>query len=605
MKRRIFGLILAFVLFFSISPSLLHSVNAATELTSTPYPKIEYSYTTKTPVGTIRYISQITSSKYFNDAYWGKWKEQAIIECGTASMSMALSYVGVNKTPDALLTPKEGLTYYIDWGDAVHSSPSFSTAMKNYINGTGKYSPVVICLEYAGSYNPKTGKNNDHYILVVGKTSDNNYQYLDPASNKVGTTTISSSKATYGSSSHRIKQVHQRYNSKATPPCEHKEYTDVGVCKNCNKEFDFNATYKTDAAGYYKVNVSNGIYLRPNKPYAAADASTKKIIKGTKVEVLGSLTNAFGNKWYKVSYGTEIGYTSADNLTFDSYGEQVITCTLTSPAEGASVPKAAYPVIGTITSKYPLKEVRAYIDGKLYAPSVAGNNKNTIEIRGTDINYKLDFAGLSTGEHTIKIEAKDIHHDAFITICTRKFKTVSSSTACEHSYSSKVTTAANCGTAGVRTYTCSKCGANYKESIAATGKHSYTGTVTTAATCTAEGIKTYKCSVCSASYTEYIDKIAHSYGNWTTTTAAGCTTAGTQKKTCSKCGDVQTQSIGATGHSYGNWTTTIAAGCTTAGTQKKTCSKCGDVQTQSIGAVGHDYKATTIPATCTEYEKIC
>ena len=43
-----------------------------------------------------------------------------------------------------------------------------------------------------------------------------------------------------------------------------------------------------------------------------------------------------------------------------------------------------------------------------------------------------------------------------------------------HSYSSKVTTAATCTSAGVRTYTCSACSDKYTESISATG-HSYSG----------------------------------------------------------------------------------------------------------------------------------
>lgn len=43
---------------------------------------------------------------------------------------------------------------------------------------------------------------------------------------------------------------------------------------------------------------------------------------------------------------------------------------------------------------------------------------------------------------------------------------------CEHSYSSEVTTAATCTTAGVRTYTCSLCSDTYTEEIAATG-HNY------------------------------------------------------------------------------------------------------------------------------------
>lgn len=42
----------------------------------------------------------------------------------------------------------------------------------------------------------------------------------------------------------------------------------------------------------------------------------------------------------------------------------------------------------------------------------------------------------------------------------------------KHSYTSKVTKAATCGTAGVKTYTCS-CGDSYTESIPATGQHNW------------------------------------------------------------------------------------------------------------------------------------
>ena len=46
-------------------------------------------------------------------------------------------------------------------------------------------------------------------------------------------------------------------------------------------------------------------------------------------------------------------------------------------------------------------------------------------------------------------------------------------TACEHTYTSKVTTAATCVEDGVRTYTCSVCGDSYTEAIPATGQHTY------------------------------------------------------------------------------------------------------------------------------------
>ena len=45
---------------------------------------------------------------------------------------------------------------------------------------------------------------------------------------------------------------------------------------------------------------------------------------------------------------------------------------------------------------------------------------------------------------------------------------------CDHSYITEVTTAATCTTAGVRTYTCTKCGHSYTQSVAATG-HNFFG----------------------------------------------------------------------------------------------------------------------------------
>ena len=107
---------------------------------------------------------------------------------------------------------------------------------------------------------------------------------------------------------------------------------------------------------------------------------------------------------------------------------------------------------------------------------------------------------------------------------------VTYSGACTHSYSSSITTAATCTKDGVKTYTCSKCGNSYTEAVAATGHsyvsgkcskcgaaaatgctHSYTYKITTAATCTAAGVKTYICSLCGHSYTSAIAATGHSY----------------------------------------------------------------------------------------------
>ena len=55
-----------------------------------------------------------------------------------------------------------------------------------------------------------------------------------------------------------------------------------------------------------------------------------------------------------------------------------------------------------------------------------------------------------------------------------------------------------CTEAGVKTYTCTTCGATKTEEIPATGHTWNDGEVTTAATCTEAGVKTYTCTVCNA-----------------------------------------------------------------------------------------------------------
>ena len=90
-----------------------------------------------------------------------------------------------------------------------------------------------------------------------------------------------------------------------------------------------------------------------------------------------------------------------------------------------------------------------------------------------------------------------------------------SRTVADHVCTSQVTTAATCGKAGVRTYTCVVCGHSYTESIPATGAHTYAGD------CDAD------CNVCGATRTP----AAHTY-------TADCDTI------CNVCGAERTVSVG-------------------------------------------------------------
>lgn len=109
MKKRILSFLLAVFLIVGMMPL---EVDAASTLTSSPYAKVEYSYSAGVTTGTIRYIQQMPSGSYFYSAYWpsstfGGYAGSSS-ECGTASMSMALSYIGINKTPKEILENNNG-----------------------------------------------------------------------------------------------------------------------------------------------------------------------------------------------------------------------------------------------------------------------------------------------------------------------------------------------------------------------------------------------------------------------------------------------------------------------------------------------------------------
>ena len=137
-----------------------------------------------------------------------------------------------------------------------------------------------------------------------------------------------------------------------------------------------------------------------------------------------------------------------------------------------------------------------------------------------------------------------------------------------HSYTSKVTTAATCTKEGVKTFTCSSCGNKYTEVIPAAGHsysngkctvcgiadadctHKYTSKVTIAATCTAAGVKTYTCSKCGDVYTESIAATGHNYKD--IVVPPTCENNGYTRHQCANCGQwgLNTDPVNPIGHSY-------------------------------------------------------
>lgn len=103
--------------------------------------------------------------------------------------------------------------------------------------------------------------------------------------------------------------------------------------------------------------------------------------------------------------------------------------------------------------------------------------------------------------------------------------------------SGRVTTAAGCGSEGIRTYTCTGCGKTRTESIAKTG-HNYV-TETFPATCT-RGVRTVTaCSICGDVQSETYSggPLCHLWEKTYWPEAPTCRNGGYYYQTCSRCGE--------------------------------------------------------------------
>ncbi|MCM1567851.1 MAG: fibronectin type III domain-containing protein [Roseburia sp.] len=170
-----------------------------------------------------------------------------------------------------------------------------------------------------------------------------------------------------------------------------------------------------------------------------------------------------------------------------------------------------------------------------------------------------------------------------------------------HTYDAgKITKAATCKAAGVKTYTCTVCGGTKTEAIPKLTAHTYdAGKITKAATCKAAGVKTYTCTVCGGTKTEAIPKLtAHTYDAGKITKAATCKAAGVKTYTCTVCGGTKTEAIPKlTTHTYDAGKITKAATCKAEGVKTYTCTVCKVTKTEKIPKADHTYKTTVVKAT--------
>lgn len=181
---------------------------------------------------------------------------------------------------------------------------------------------------------------------------------------------------------------------------------------------------------------------------------------------------------------------------------------------------------------------------------------------------------ISVFELTVKDDAPSGSYAVTATFNTDGFSvsdSVTLSMACDHTYDN------GCDE------TCNKCGATRE------ADHSYDGgKITTPATCGKEGVKTYTCTTCGAVKTEAVAKADHTWDSGKVTKEATCSQEGEMVYTCTACGATKTEQTDTLEHNY-TVIGYVPATCEENGAMEFLCADCGYSYDDYIEAKGHSY----------------
>ncbi len=135
---------------------------------------------------------------------------------------------------------------------------------------------------------------------------------------------------------------------------------------------------------------------------------------------------------------------------------------------------------------------------------------------------------------------------------------------------------------------CAVCGATLeaRKTIPALGHSWNGGTETVQPTCTAAGVRTYTCSRCGATRTEAIPASGHMWGRWEIEFPGTCVKQGMKVCHCRVCGEDKYQYAGYGDHDWGPWTVVTPAAPGIAGVEQRVCNNASDhVETRKIPAL--------------------
>ena len=202
------------------------------------------------------------------------------------------------------------------------------------------------------------------------------------------------------------------------------------------------------------------------------------------------------------------------------------------------------------------------------------------EIKATGHKEVKDAAVAATCETNGKTEG------SHCSVCDEVLKEQTEVPALGHNWDSgKITKAATCTEAGVKTYTCTRCQKTKTEEIKATG-HKEVKDAAVAATCEKAGkTEGSHCSVCGKviKAQKEVPVLGHSWDAGKITKAATCTETGVKTHTCIRCQKTKTEEVKATGHKFSAWKTSSKATIYSPAKQTRECTSCHKKQTRDTG----------------------
>ena len=400
--KRAMSLLLVAVIVFSAIPSLSIATTAAFNRST----DIIYSQTSSVTVGKIRYVAQQNSSgadfsDYFYPGYW--YNGNAKQGCFVASTSMALSYMGVNMTPKVMYEKGLISNYTSSWnnlatsttvaskassvsgisvssiytGTVVTSFSTLDTAINNFQNGNGMYSPPIVWT--------KGSNGGTHYFLVTKKISSNLYEMVDPISedNKQVNLVSYATNIVYGNGGTAKGQLSDVIQYKRNTAIPSTSYT-ITYNANGGSGAPSSQSHSSGATHTVKSTIP-ARFGYTFVGWGTSSSATSGYLPGQTFTVTGNRT------LYAI---WQSAYSCPANLGNGTYSASII---------GARHCKY-YTITPSSTRKYHIESTGS-IDSKITIYNSSGTELISDDDAGNDFNFSLDYTFQRGQKYYIKIHA--------------------------------------------------------------------------------------------------------------------------------------------------------------------------------------------------------